>query len=266
MGRALSGWVGSPPPFHCTVTMSNFLCYLLAGPDGFYDICYNRLTDFYAAESGSNDNVSLDKYIHYTCPSLPHFIALVCRPSVSCIPGDTALLVIDSLSALVNHAFPRTQDLKSGFKGPNKGELRPDAPVSESDVLGTSSSARRLQVLQYIIGAIQKLAATRNIAVVVLTQCATKMQADRRATLIPGINANSWEQGITTRLVVFRDWILEDGEATSVHLIGGQKVNGKAGPELIRSICAFRIAAVRSPQPSCPLAYGEGPRVRANSK
>ena len=74
------------------------------------------------------------------------------------------------------------------------------------------------------------------------------MQADRRATLIPAINANAWEQGVTTRLVVFRDWIWKDDEASSVHLIGVQKVNGKASSDSIRSISAFKIVAVRLPR------------------
>lgn len=68
----------------------------------------------------------LDKYVHYACPSLAHFIALMCRPSSSSLPPDVALIVIDSLSALVNHAFPRLPALSTAVRGNNKG--RADFP------------------------------------------------------------------------------------------------------------------------------------------
>jgi hypothetical protein len=66
-------------------------------------------------ETGSNH---LRHFIHYTCPTLAHFVALLCRPTDSCIPGNTSLVVIDSLSALLNHNFPRVQEGKgSSGKG-----------------------------------------------------------------------------------------------------------------------------------------------------
>ncbi|CRK15076.1 hypothetical protein BN1708_011345, partial [Verticillium longisporum] len=53
----------------------------------------------------------------------------------------------------------------------------------------------------------------------VLTQCATKMQAESGATLVPAINANVWEQGVSTRLVVFKDWAWKDGRPSTAGLI-----------------------------------------------
>ncbi|KAM0499328.1 hypothetical protein ACHAPB_005995 [Verticillium nonalfalfae] len=82
-----------------------------------------------------------------------------------------------------------------------------------------SLAARRLQTLQHVVSALQKLAATRNCAVVVLTQCATKMQAESGATLVPAINANVWEQGVSTRLVVFKDWAWKDGSPSTPSVV-----------------------------------------------
>lgn len=110
---------------------------------------------------------------------------------------------------------------------------------------GPSTSARRLQVLQYIVGSLQKLAATRDLAVVVLTQCATKMQGERGATLIPAINANVWEQGVSTRLVLLRDWLLQEGADTrGPHFVGIQKCNGKNMAAVIDHLCAFEVEEV----------------------
>lgn len=64
----------------------------------------------------------LGKFVHHACPSLAHFIALICRPTQSSLPSDVALIVIDSLSVLVNHAFPRLPAPKAAVKGNIKGK------------------------------------------------------------------------------------------------------------------------------------------------
>ncbi|KAM0277136.1 hypothetical protein ACHAQH_006030 [Verticillium albo-atrum] len=125
-------------------------------------------------------------------------------PTATTLSKDTVVVVIDSLSTLVNHAFPKNSENRSG---PQLGK-------------GPGPAARRLQTLQHIVSALQKLAATRDCAVVVLSQCATKMQAESGATLVPAINANVWEQGVSTRLVVFRDWVWKDGSPSTTGLIG----------------------------------------------
>lgn len=99
-------------------------------------------------------------------------------------------------------------------------------------------------MLQYIIGALQKLAATRDAAVVVLTQCATRMQAEKGATLIPSINANVWEQGIATRVALFRDWTWNDGRASGTRLAAVQKVNGMVASDALEKVFAYKIESV----------------------
>ncbi|EAA32757.3 hypothetical protein GE21DRAFT_6581 [Neurospora crassa] len=205
--------------------------------DGFHRVPIERLRSVLGSQvkrdnEGEQEDATVDERLdvltHYTCLSLPHLIALLCRPTPSCIPQDTSLIVVDSLSALVNHAFPRTPEQKKLVD--NKGNKVP------------SLSARRLQVLQYIIGALQKLAATRDIAIVVLTQCATKvMQVERGATLVPAINASVWEQGVSTRLVLYRNLAFSDAKVQGLRLVGVQKLNGKTSEAPVDTICAFDI-------------------------
>lgn len=75
-------------------------------------------------EDKDADRDGVDAFAHFTCPSLPHLIALLCRPTALCIPQGTSLVVVDSLSALVNHAFPKLPETYSNrdAKG-NKGTL-----------------------------------------------------------------------------------------------------------------------------------------------
>ncbi|KAK3307497.1 P-loop containing nucleoside triphosphate hydrolase protein [Chaetomium strumarium] len=198
--------------------------------DGFHRMPIERLRAVAGKGSAKGSDAShghLDGFTHYRCPSLPHLIALLCRPTASCVPQGTLLVVIDSLSALVNHAFPKHTETRGG------------ADVKGSK--GPSASVRRFQLIQYIVTSLQKLAATRDLAVVILTQCATKMQAERGATLIPAVNASVWEQGMSTRLVLFRDWLQDGHEVRGVHFVGIQKLNGKGTAALIDNLCAFTV-------------------------
>lgn len=86
-------------------------------PDGFHRVPIERLravSGTRAEEGEEQGHGRLDAFTHYTCPSLPHLIALLCRPTVSCIPEGTSLVVVDSLSALINHAFPKLPETRGG--------------------------------------------------------------------------------------------------------------------------------------------------------
>lgn len=168
---------------------------------------------------------SSSRFSHYSCLTLPHFIALVSRPTPKSIANNCSLLVVSSLSALINSAVPRSHDSKA-------------APNSSK---GPTPLAKRVQALQSIMNALRKLAATRNCAIVILSQCATKVNSERGATLIAAVNATVWEQGISTRLVLFRDWIWQGNRLASLLLAGLQKADGRASQEAVESVVAFKV-------------------------
>ncbi|CAM1511529.1 Fc.00g090420.m01.CDS01 [Cosmosporella sp. VM-42] len=175
--------------------------------------------------SGDEEESDESRFFHYSCLTLPHFIALVSRPTAKSIAANAALIIVSSLSALINSALPKGHDGRAPNR-PNKGP---------------SSSAKRLQALQSIMAALQKLAATRNCAVVILSQCATKIQSERGATLTPSVNATVWEQGVSTRLVLFRDWVWRGNKLASVLLAGLQKVDGKPTQDSVENVVAFKV-------------------------
>ncbi|KAF4126679.1 RecA/RadA recombinase [Geosmithia morbida] len=188
-----------------------------------------------AQDDHDNDSsVHLSRFAQYECLTLAHLIALISRPTSRNIPGDVGLIIIDSATALINSALPRSQNVKPGA-GSNRG---PDPSV------------KRKQVLQSIIKSLQTLASTRNCAVVVLSQCATQMlPSGRGATLTPAVNATLWEQGVSTRLVLFRDWVGGGSGSGSgsgsryapVFLAGVQKLDGRHTHEGVEHVSAFRI-------------------------
>lgn len=86
-----------------------------------------RLRAVTGSGTGEVEDVGLGRpggFTHYTCPSLPHLIALLCRPTASSIPSGTSLVVVDALSALLNHAFPKLPEARPARDGKrSKGML-----------------------------------------------------------------------------------------------------------------------------------------------
>ncbi|KAI1767310.1 P-loop containing nucleoside triphosphate hydrolase protein [Hypoxylon sp. FL1150] len=217
--------------------------------DGFHPMSPGRLHDMItpvqhsSPESASAPSVA-DQAENLQCfqaPTLAHLIGLICKPTASSIPSNTSLIVIDALSSLVNYAYPRSFEAKRAPKGNTMQELHRIRDCSPASCTGQGPSARRLQVFQFIISTLQKLAATRDICIVILSHCASRMQFEHGATLIPAVNANTWEQGIATRLVLFRDWIIKNATVQGTYFAGIQKLNGKTTPGSISQVFAFDI-------------------------
>ncbi len=110
----------------------NFLALLAhyGCTDGFHPLSSKRLRSVVgsAARDGkADDGEYMHGFVHFSCPSLAHFLALLCQPTAVGISPTPSLVGIDSLSALSNHAFPRVP--ASGFRtsaGGNKCELGVD--------------------------------------------------------------------------------------------------------------------------------------------
>lgn len=167
-------------------------------------------------------------FIHYNCLTLPHLIALISRPTAKSLPQDVTLVVLSSLTALINSALPKSQDERPGARRKH----------------GPDQSSKRRQGLQSIMKALQAMASARNCAVVLLSQCATKMRSERQATLIPSVTASVWEHGISTRIVLFKDWDTHRNNYASIFLAGIQKLDGKPTQEAVEHVSAFRIETV----------------------
>ena len=78
------------------------------------------------------------------------------------------------------------------------------------------------------------------------------MTADQSATLVPAIIAQVWEQGISTRIALFRDWQWNGQKMSSIFLAGIQKSDGEPVSDSATSLCAFQINAVWHFFPTSP--------------
>ncbi|KAE8450503.1 hypothetical protein EG329_006233 [Mollisiaceae sp. DMI_Dod_QoI] len=181
-----------------------------------------------AGQDQPNLNTLLENLVHFSTPTLAHFIALFSQPTPTHPPANTSLIIIDSFFTLISCAFPRTV-------GSNATPKKPGAP---------NPSARRFAILQYIINSLQKLAATRNIAIVILSPCVTKMRPGAGAALVPAINTTAWEQGLACRLALFRDWGWDDEDGNTiqdVRLAQVIKAEGVLVPDVRLRIVGFSI-------------------------
>lgn len=157
-----------------------------------------------ALEPGEGDKSEdlIQNLLYFRTPSLPHLLALLFRPPKAFPPDDTSLLVVDSISGPFPSYFP------------NPTELR--ARLAQSDITDRSKiqwlMSRRWNVTSDLANHLMKLATTRQLAVLAINQTHTKIKGQPRATLCPVLAGGTWENCISTRIVLYRDFctVLED--------------------------------------------------------
>lgn len=140
----------------------------------------------------------LRSYFHYLAAStLAHVLALFLRPPASFPQSSASLVVIDSLSTLIDNAYPRNTD---------------DRVKNKTDQ-SKWAAGRRYAVINDLIATFTKFAALHDIALVVTCQTITRIRGTSRALLVPAITGIEWENGISTRLLLFRDWVPQQAKA-----------------------------------------------------
>ena len=192
----------------------------------------------------TSDPESVDDYLerlhHFTTPSLPHLLALLMHQSLSFPPTETSLIVIDSFSTLLALAYPKT--------GENVSSQQPT--IKKSDA-AQWASGRRWAVMGDVISKINRLATTWNIAILLTSQMTTRVTSEAGAVLQPAITGTTWDAGISSRVVVFRDWIFQATDATSsqgeyvpgVRLAGVSKAKGVSYEGMTKTVM-FKIEQV----------------------
>ncbi|KAL8861297.1 MAG: hypothetical protein Q9178_002169 [Gyalolechia marmorata] len=145
----------------------------------------------------------LDNFHHFIAPTLPHLIALLTHPAPTFPPEGATLLIVDSVSTLFSQAFVQS----------NKYEE--NRPSSKKSDVAQWASGRRWAVMTDLVSAVAKLAATRNMAVIITSQTTTKMRFGNTALLQPAMSGTAWDLGISSRILLYQDWKAEtDNEST----------------------------------------------------
>ena len=194
-----------------------------------------------ALESTTNvPKGDLDGFHHFNTPTLPHLLTLLTHPLESFPPQKTSLIVIDSISRLFALAFPKIEDIRDA-----------QTPLKKGDAAHWASG-RRWAVMGDFISKIGRLAVTKNVAILLVSQTTTRVRSDTGALLYPAISGTAWDGGINNRIVLFRDWLFRERNACSeldyqhgVRFAGIMKAKGMAFDGAGR-VTAFKIERVFS--------------------
>jgi len=240
------------------MAISNQHCHKV---DTSYQFVGSRLGDFLSStqvsqiqpthehESPDRPDTGLDNLYHFTTPTLPHLLALLTHQSTSFPPPGTSLIVVDSVSTLFALAFPKTTDNRD----------HQQTPVKKSDA-AQWASGRRWAVMGDFLSSIGRLAATKNIAILLISQTTTRIRSETGAVLHPAISGTAWDTGIGTRLLLFRDWMFQTADGLSsqgrfmpgVRFAGVVKAKGvayegvgKVATFTIQKVSAQMLSAIR---------------------
>jgi hypothetical protein len=192
-------------------------------------------TDAASPQGEIPDDLS-NHFHHVAAPTLAHVLALFMHPPAAFPPPNTSLVVIDSLSTLIDNAYPRN------VEGKNKNEQTRWA------------AGRRFTVINELISTFSRFAALHDVALLVTCQTITRIRGTARALLVPAISGVEWENGVSTRLVLFRDWVrqakakdtADPDRLLKARFAGLVKVNGTALADEggVGSVVSFTIENV----------------------
>jgi len=132
---------------------------------------------------------------------------------------NTSLVVVDSLATLVDNAYPRNQHERNTHVKTEHARW---------------AAGRRFAIINELISTLTRFAATHDIALLVTSQTITRIRSASRAILVPAMSGVEWENGVSTRLVLFRDWMSGEGTYNKLNatrlrrarFVGLNKANG----------------------------------------
>lgn len=163
----------------------------------------SQLDDHNSDEGDVNDDIDGTKrFDSFEIRSLPHLVAVFNGPPTELISGHTCLLIIDSISNAVTNGLPSSEHVTSS--------LRPQdftGRMSKEEIVQRAAAQRRATILGGISSALARLAASRNLAVVVLDKVSTSRRNGAKiAMLRPTLDTQQWTESVSTRIALYRDF------------------------------------------------------------
>ena len=147
----------------------------------------------------------LDNFHHFVTPTLSHLIVLLAHSSSYFPPQTAGLMIIDGISSLFAAAFPKVNE---AFDHKQTLEQRKQNAAQWA-------AGRRWVMLGDVISSLSKLAAMKKMAILLTSQAITKITPEMGAMLHPSLSSTAWESGISTRIVLFRDWAFKSSREPS---------------------------------------------------
>jgi hypothetical protein len=179
----------------------------------------------------------LEKLTYLDIHTLPHLLVLFLHPTPSFPPPETALIVIDNISAPFATAFSQPPSPATKTTG------GPPLPVDHARKSRLKWAAnRKWAIAGDLAAAMNRMAVLKSLAIVTINQVTMSLkEGDRRAGLKPAMAGTAWEAAIHNRLSLWHDFApplpisSEDGRASAHSIIAASirfakvvKAGGKA--------------------------------------
>jgi hypothetical protein len=172
----------------------------------------------------------LTGFHHFITPTLSHLLVLLAHSSDCFPPEGTGLIIIDCISCLFAAAFPKVTEVLDNQPTPEK---------RKSDVTQWAAG-RRWAVFGDVISTLGKLAAMRNLAILLTSQAMIKITAETGAVLHPSLASSGWDSGLSTRIVLFRDWAFHSSTGPHSHQV---YVPGVRFAAVLKAVAASHLDA-----------------------
>jgi len=99
--------------------------------------------------------------------------------------------VVDSVSALIDTAYPRGSD---------------DLAAAKKNEHARWLAGRRQAIVSDITGKLSKIAVVNNIAILVTNYATTKIRPGARAVIRPALTGHDWEKALGAGVILLRGW------------------------------------------------------------
>ncbi|KAK5936809.1 hypothetical protein PMZ80_010928 [Knufia obscura] len=197
---------------------------------------------------------------HLYVSSFPHLMAVLLHPSQDFPPSGTTLLVVDNLSNIAMIGLPQSEKVSNSSAATN-------GSLSREDIISKSIAARRGAMLSAISAGLARVAASRNIAIVVTNSVSShRKYGGKNSVLRSALNVQQWNENVSNRIVIYRElwpathWASLDREEARkqrirerwpLRVVEVEKLNGKeVSAEGIKFvILKNRLHAVEPPKP-----------------
>lgn len=137
-----------------------------------------------------------DKFDYLEIMSLPRLLTLFLHPTDQLPAKGTCLIVIDDFSNFILGSFSN-----------DPAKTRPTAPIAVQEKLAKKAAGKRIQIRESLAAAMSKLAALRDLAILVLTGTTTNLKdGEQRGVLTPAFASKAWESAVHTRIMLYRDF------------------------------------------------------------
>ncbi|OQV01459.1 AAA domain-containing protein [Cladophialophora immunda] len=151
-----------------------------------------------------------DKFTYLSAYTLARLLTLFLHPPHSFPSSKTCLIVIDDLSNLLLGSFSR-----------NPRNIKASAPAAVREKFERQAVSKRFQIIENLGAAMSKMAALKNVAILVLTNTTTSLKNHNKAILKAALASQAWESAVHTRIMLFRDFA---NEGQGVDISGTQSL------------------------------------------